>query len=178
MPNNDDYDFRGKRSNEDVLLIVKCHPWVLMPIVWMWLLLIAIILLFVWKLGFSTISSYVIFILLAAGILYGLYQWFLWNNGIYIVTNQRVIKIEQMSLFNREISEAEIDRIQEIATEVKGPIRTLLNFGKVKIQTASSSGRVDLEDVIDPYDIQQQIVRVQRQITDHEQASIRPKRLG
>lgn len=159
---SEEYSFRGKRSNEVVLLVVKQHPWVLMPIVWVWLLLIAVMTLAVWQFGFSNISSYLIFAVLAFGLLYSVYQWFVWNNSDYIITNQRVIKIDQNGLFNREISEAEIDRIQEISTEIKGPIRTLLNFGRVKIQTASSYGRVDLEDVVDPYDIQQQIVRVQR----------------
>lgn len=176
--NEDDYDFRGKRRNEDVLLVAKCHPWVLMPVVWVWLILSGLITLFVWWLGFSTVSSYVIFITLAIGLLYSLYQWFLWNNGMYIITNQRVIRIEQKSLFNREISEAELDRIQEISTEIKGPIRTMLNFGRVKIQTASTTGRVDLDDVIDPYNIQQQIVRVQRQLVDSATPSQPPNRLG
>lgn len=163
---SEEYSFRGKRSNEQVLLVVKQHPWVLMPIVWVWIVLISVIVLFVWKLGLSTISSYVIFGILGFGLLYSLYQWFIWNNSDYIVTNQRVIKIDQNSLFNREISEAEIDRIQEISTEIKGPIRTVFNFGRVKIQTASSYGRVDLDDVVDPYDIQQEIVRVQRQMNE------------
>lgn len=161
-----DYNFRGRRSDEEVLLVVKSHPWLLMPIVWWWLFVIGVVVGLVWKFGFSTITSYAIFILAGAALLYSFYLWFVWNNSDYILTSQRVIKIEQNSLFSREISEAELDRIQEISTEIKGPIRTLFNFGRVKIQTASSSGRVDLEDVTDPYDIQQQIVRVQRQ--DHD----------
>lgn len=163
---SEEYSFRGKRSNEQVLLVVKQHPWVLMPIVWVWLVLITIIALLVWKFGLSTISSYAIFGVLGFGLLYSLYQWFIWNNSDYIITNQRVIKIDQNGLFNREISEAEIERIQEISTEIKGPIRTIFNFGRVKIQTASSYGRVDLEDVVDPYDIQQEIVRVQRSVSE------------
>lgn len=162
----EDYSFRGRRNDEEVLLVVKSHPWLLMPIAWAWLVIAGIIVLLVWKFGLSAISSYAIFGLVGLGIFYSLYQWFLWNNSDYILTSQRVIKIEQNSLFNREISEAELDRIQEISTEIKGPIRTLFNFGRVKIQTASSSGRVDLEDVNDPYDIQQQIVRVQRSDND------------
>jgi membrane protein YdbS with pleckstrin-like domain len=160
------YTFRGKRSDEQVLMVVRQHPWVLMPIFWVWLGLIAIIVLSIWQFGLSTISSYVIFSALGFGLLYSLYQWFVWNNSNYIITSQRVIKIDQNGLFNREISEAEIGRIQEISTEIKGPIRTLFNFGRVKIQTASSYGRVDLEDVADPYDIQQEIVRVKRSLKE------------
>lgn len=160
---SEDYTFRGKRSNENVLLVVRCHPWVLMPIVWFWLILLGVVGGSLYWFGASGITSYVVFGALIIGGLYSFYIWFLWNNGVYVVTNQRVIRIEQLGLFSRQISEAEIDKIQEISTEIQGPIRTMLNFGDVRLQTASREGKVILEDVIDPYDIQQQIVRVQRE---------------
>lgn len=159
----EDYTFRGKRSNENVLLVVRCHPWVLMPIIWFWLIMLGAVGASLYWFGASGITSYVVFAALAIGGLYSFYIWFLWNNGVYVVTNQRVIRIEQLGLFSRQISEAEIDKIQEISTEIKGPIHTMLNFGDVWLQTASREGKVTLEDVIDPYDIQQQIVRVQRE---------------
>ncbi len=161
------YSFRGQRADEEALLVVRQHVWLLMPVVLVWLVVIAVISLVVWHFGASRTTSFAIVFGLVLGGLYSLYQWFIWNNGIYIVTTQRVIRIEQNSLFNRQISEAEIGRIQEISTEIKGPIHTMLNFGTVKIQTASTSGQIDLQDVVDPYDIQQQIVQVQRQIAAH-----------
>jgi len=170
----DEYSFRGKRSNENVLLVVRCHPWILMPIAWFWLVMIGLATLSLYFFGASTITTYVILGILLVGGLYSFYIWFLWNNGTYVITNQRVIRIDQLGLFNRQISEAEIDRIQEISTEIKGPIRTMLNFGDVKIQTASQEGRVILEDVVDPYDIQQQIVHVQRDTSEHSSRPNRP----
>ncbi|MEX0594509.1 MAG: PH domain-containing protein, partial [Patescibacteria group bacterium] len=125
--------------------------------------------------GASQITTYVILGVLILGGMYSFYIWFLWNNGTYVMTNQRVIRIDQLGIFRRQISEAEIDRIQEISTEIDGPIRTMLNFGDVKIQTASREGRVVLEDVVDPYDIQQQIVRVQREMAESTTAPKRPQ---
>jgi len=118
--------------------------------------------------GASQIISYVIFAVLGIGFIYSFYIWFIWHNGTYVVSNQRVIKIEQTGLFSREISEAEVDRIQEISTEIKGPIRTMLNFGDIKLQTASQEGRVTLKNIAAPYDMQQQIVRVQREVMGRE----------
>jgi uncharacterized membrane protein YdbT with pleckstrin-like domain len=168
------YSFRGKRSNENVLLVVRCHPWILMPIVWFWLLMLSLVLASLYFFGASSTTSYVVYGALVLGGLYSFYIWFLWNNGTYVVTNQRVIRIDQLGLFSRQISEAEIDKIQEISTDIKGPIRTMLNFGDVKIQTASREGRVILEDVVDPYDIQQQIVRVQRESSERTSSPSRP----
>ncbi|MEX1123884.1 MAG: PH domain-containing protein [Patescibacteria group bacterium] len=171
----DEYSFRGKRSNESVLLVVRCHPWILMPIVWFWLIVAGLVVASLYFFGASQITTYVILGVLILGGMYSFYIWFLWNNGTYVMTNQRVIRIDQLGIFRRQISEAEIDRIQEISTEIDGPIRTMLNFGDVKIQTASREGRVVLEDVVDPYDIQQQIVRVQREMAESTTAPKRPQ---
>lgn len=157
------YTFQGQRSGEQVVVLVNQHTWVLLPIAITWLILLAVIGATLWYAGASKITSVVIGAAAIFGIFYSLYQWYLWANSNYIVTNQRVIKIDQNHLFSRLISEAEIDRIQEISTDISGPIHTMLNFGTIKIQTASTTGMMDLEDVPDPYNMQQEIVRIQRQ---------------
>jgi len=159
---NESYTFQGQRSGEEVVVLVNQHTWVLLPVAVTWLVLLTVVGLSFWFFGASSVSSIVIAGAIIFGILYSLYHWYLWNSSNYIVTNQRVIKIDQNSLFNRLISEAEIDRIQEISTEISGPIHTMLNFGTIKIQTASTTGMMDLEDVPDPYSMQQEIVRIQR----------------
>lgn len=156
------YSFRGQRSDETVTLVTKQHIWLLMPILIVWVVIGLIITASFLIFGASRVSSIVLAALIVIGLAYSFYFWFVWNNSNYIVTNQRVIKINQSSLFNRMISEAEIHRIQEISTEIKGPIRTLLNFGTVRIKTASDDSKLDLEDVTDPYDVQQAIVQIQK----------------
>lgn len=158
-----DYTFQGQRSGETVVVLVNQHTWVLLPVAITWLFLLAIIGGALWFAGASKISSVIIAGAVIFGVVYSIYQWYIWNYSNYIVTNQRVIKIDQNSLFSRLISEAEIDRIQEISTEISGPIHTLLNFGTIKIQTASNTGMMDLDDVPDPYNMQQEIVRIQRE---------------
>ena len=159
----EEYTFQGQRSGERVIVLVNQHTWVLLPVAITWLVLLAIIGGALWYAGASKISSVIVGAAVLFGIFYSIYQWYVWNNSNYIVTNQRVIKIDQIHLFSRLISEAEIDRIQEISTDISGPIHTMLNFGTVKIQTASTTGMMDLEEVPDPYNMQQEIVRIQRE---------------
>jgi membrane protein YdbS with pleckstrin-like domain len=159
------YDFRGRRANENVAMVVSYHAWLLMPIVYAWLVLVAIISGLMLFFGASQVTSYAIVIAIIVGVTLSFYRWFLWNNSKYIVTNQRIIRLNQLGMFNREISEAEIDRIQEISTDIKGPIHTLLNFGTIRIKTASDESRVDLVNVVDPYDIQQEVARIRQEIT-------------
>ncbi|MDP3992878.1 MAG: PH domain-containing protein [bacterium] len=168
--NNEAYSFRGQRSDETVALVTKQHIWLLMPILLVWLVIIAVVAVALLGFGASKITSIVIVATLIVGALYSFYFWFMWNGCDYIVTNQRVIKIDQVSLFGRVISEAEIHRIQEISTEIKGPIRTMLNFGTVVIKTASDDSKIDLEDVTSPYDVQQAIVQIQKQSLQPERS--------
>ncbi len=166
----DNYSFRGQRSDETVALVTKQHVWLLMPIAAVWLVIALVVGVALLGFGASKITSIVIGLTVVIGALYSFYFWFMWNGCDYIVTNQRVIKIDQVGLFNRMISEAEIHRIQEISTEIKGPIRTLLNFGTVRIKTASDDSKLDLEDVTDPYDVQQAIVQIQKQALEPSRA--------
>lgn len=161
-----EYNFRGRRQNERVLLVARYHKWLLMPIVYWWLVTIAVLVVLLYYLGASPVSSVIAALIILVAIIYSFYQWFLWNGGNYIITNQRVIRTEQVNLFKRQIAEAEINRIQEISTEISGPIRTMLGFGTVKIRTSTGSSSVDIEDVANPYDIQQEIARVQQQVAE------------
>lgn len=160
---SESYTFQGQRPGEEVFLVVNQHTWVLLPAVIVWLLLISALGVIIWQFGASAVTSIAIGAAAIIGLLHTMYCFYIWRNGVFIVTSHRVIKIDQLGLFSRLISEAEIHRIQEISTEIAGPVHTLLNFGTVKIQTASTTGRVDLDNVPDPYNIQQEIVKIQRQ---------------
>ncbi|MDO8513758.1 MAG: PH domain-containing protein [bacterium] len=155
----EDYTFRGQRDDEDVLLIVKQNAWVFAKTGIIILILANVVVFALIMFGASGVFSYLLFIfVLAAGFLVG-YRWYLWSNSNYMLTNQRIIKVDQSSIFHRVISEMELDRIQDISTEMKGPIQMMINFGTIHIKTASSNEGMELASVTDPYDVQQQIVK-------------------
>lgn len=62
--------------------------------------------------------------------------WLNYRLDVWIITTRRVIDVEQRGLFNREISEFLVGRIQDITTEVPTIIATLLGFGTMTIHTA------------------------------------------
>lgn len=160
MANN--YSFRGQRDDEDVLLVIKQNAWVFAKTGFVILVLANVVVFALILFGASGIFSYLMLMfVVAAGFLVG-YRWYIWANSIYILTNQRIIEMTQNSLFHKVISELELDRIQDISTEMKGPVQTLLNFGTIHIKTASSDSGVDLTAVTDPYDVQQQIVKAHK----------------
>lgn len=81
-------------------------------------------------------SAYYLFI-----ILYSFSNFLDYYLDVWIVTNQRIINIEQKGLFARVISEKELGQMQDITSDVKGFWATILSYGDVYIQTAGEKER-------------------------------------
>jgi membrane protein YdbS with pleckstrin-like domain len=73
-----------------------------------------------------------------------------WFFHVNIITDERIIEVDFVNLFYREITDANIDQIQDVTVEVGGGIRTLMNFGDIVIQTASQIPKIDFEDIPEP----------------------------
>ena len=56
---------------------------------------------------------------------------------VWYVTNHRIIDVEQRGLFNRTVSSFRFDQIQDVTVEIPGLLATVIDFGTVKIRTAS-----------------------------------------
>ena len=160
-----EYTFEGQRPDEEVIFVQKRHPWVLSKAGIIGILIILGLIISFILFGFSKVTSLMIVITVIFFVFYGLYLWFLYNNYIYILTNQRVIIIEQNSIFSRRIIESELDKIQNISVEVKGPVKTFLNFGDLKIMTAGIDPIMVILNVENPYKVQQEIVKHCKKLT-------------
>ncbi len=55
---------------------------------------------------------------------------------LWVITDRRIIVIEQIGFFNRKVSSFRLERLQDIKFSVSGIIPTFLNFGTVRAQTA------------------------------------------
>ena len=77
----------------------------------------------------------------------------IWTNyylDILIVTNKRVIDIEQKGFFHREVSTLRLDNIQDISVNISGFLATLLDLGTIKIQSAGESPEFIIRDIPRP----------------------------
>lgn len=70
---------------------------------------------------------------------------------VWIVTNKRIINIEQHGLFSRVEAEHRLERVQDISSEVHGFMETIFNFGNIHIQTAGEKQRFVFKQVPQPY---------------------------
>lgn len=160
------FQFDGQRSDEEVIFVIRRHPWVLAGAGFLTIGLIIVTVLFILFFGLSHLTSFLIIAIIVFFLIYGFYQWFVYNNYLYILTNQRIIIIEQTGLFGRKITEAELEKIQNISVEVKGPIRTFLNFGTITLRTAGIDPIMILSNVENPYETQQKIIKYCKKYSD------------
>lgn len=78
--------------------------------------------------------------------------------SVWIVTNDRIVSIEQHGLFGRTVAELDLYKVQDVTSEVHGTVATLLNYGDVFIQTAGEKERFVFEKVPNPHHIRQGII--------------------
>lgn len=76
---------------------------------------------------------------------------------VWVITNKRIIDIEQKGFFHREIASCNLDDIQDITTTVAGFIPTLLNYGDLRIQTAGEAREFMLRSAAHPERVKQRV---------------------
>ncbi len=81
---------------------------------------------------FSTAWVFIIWM-----VLFG--SWTDYYLDMWLITNKRVIAIDQRGFFNRSVASFRLERLQDITVDIRGIIPTLLDFGTVKADTASHS---------------------------------------
>jgi hypothetical protein len=66
-------------------------------------------------------------------------SWTSYYLDLWILTDRRIIVIDQVTYFNRKVSNFRLERLQDINVSIRGLIPTLLNYGIIRAQTASAS---------------------------------------
>lgn len=160
MWEEDDYRFYGQRPDEHVMLVRNQHITVLRIPILIDILILSILLLVYPHLP-HPFNLYFSGIVIVSVFFSGFYYWYGYRNTVCVLTDQRIVNVTQKGFFNKKINEAELNRIQDVSTTVKGVMPTLFGYGQVTVSTASENTLV-LHNMADPYELQQAILRVLR----------------
>jgi hypothetical protein len=76
--------------------------------------------------------------------------WTTYYMDVWVVTNRRIIDIDYLRLFERNIAMLRLDRVQDVTTEVKGIFGTLLRYGSVVVQSAGSDREFVIDQIANP----------------------------
>lgn len=84
-----------------------------------------------------------------------------WTNyylDVWIVTNKRLIAIDQRGFFSRTMASFRLDRMQDIFVSVDGILATFLDYGTLEIQTAGEEEKFRVTGIPSPADIKSVII--------------------
>ncbi|MFC1612453.1 PH domain-containing protein [Patescibacteria group bacterium] len=104
------------------------------------------------------------FVLLFGAILFALYQFINWYFNCGIITNQRVIDIDQTGLTDRVVSEVPYYKIDDVSYNIKGVRQSLFRYGNVVIAIRGYRSSVTLRNIHRPWLVQELILEVERQV--------------
>jgi len=104
-------------------------------------------------------------------IVFTVIAWFDFYFDIHIVTDRRVVDINQNKLFHREISELNLEDIEDVSVNYIGILKTIFNYGDIEIQTAGVRNNFHFPDIANPRDVASVISdlaeQAKRGVTEH-----------
>lgn len=153
LPSN--VHFETQHQDEKILMLLRQHPivnlkWILTTI------LLIIGPLFVLSIfpflgflpakfaAFASIGWYLFVFTFAI-------QGFLgWYYNIYIITDERIVDVDFYSLIYRSVSEAKLEKIEDVTSTMAGLGGTIFDYGTITIQTAAEKREFEFVDVPHP----------------------------
>jgi len=154
--------FSDQFDDETMLLMFRKHPVVMRKEI-----LIASVVLLLGVIPALVVPTYAVFFGgLGSGFLVSFlimfYAWIGWHFTVYIVTDQRLMQINQKGLWKRSVVDIGLDKIQTVYYEIKGLQETLFGFGTIVIQTYV--GELVIHDVHHPRQIQKKVSHILREL--------------
>jgi membrane protein YdbS with pleckstrin-like domain len=150
----DKVKFLNKDPQEKVVLMLRSHPitnlgWIVLSFLMLIAPSFASVLTFIDLLPTDfQIVAYMIWYLMTTAFI--LERFLIWFFHVNIVTDERILDVDFVSLFFRDMSDANIDQIQDVTVEIGGAVRTFFDFGDVVIQTAAEVPRITFEAIPHP----------------------------
>jgi len=156
--NESDFSFDGQRADEEVILYRHQHPWILAKMGFVDVALALIVLVFFLIVGASALSIGILVVTLVLGLAYTFNKLYLFKNVFCVLTDQRIINIDQSSVFGRKVQETELVNIYNISYTTKGIMKSFFNFGEVELTTQGDvNDRIILKNIPTPHEVFEKI---------------------
>ena len=185
-PPKDDpaYMYLNLEPNEQIMRVVR-HHWAgflstAFMIFWMFVIPLVIVIIIniathglLSRFGNITIMIVSAYLLFMLTFLMG--EWINFYYDVVIITNRRIININQVGLLSRQTSEVSIMQIQNVSADIDGILRSILDFGKISVETAGEGtsdepvlhhgveGYFTIDDIPSPNKIARLILDLHRQ---------------
>ena len=150
--------FLGKEDSENIVLVLRRHWLSLIPtIVSVFVLLLLPFI--VTSLTPSESRNYaflfsVFLISILLSISLSLFAYVKWFYNVNIITDKRVVDIDFYSLFFHKMTEARLDKIEDITFKQIGVLSNIFDVGTIYIQTAGAKSEIEFDGIHKPKEVQ------------------------
>jgi hypothetical protein len=153
--------FPGQQPNERIYLITRPHWLILAKKLLVWLIFVAVlvffnpivlpVLPFLGEAPYAQMVSvfktiYLMFLVAGAFSL-----WVIYYLNFQIVTNERLVDVDQINLLYHRTSELHLQNIEDVRAEIKGFLGTLFDYGTIYVQTAGVAAHFEFDDIPNPH---------------------------
>ncbi|MCA9371583.1 hypothetical protein KC726_01670 [Candidatus Woesebacteria bacterium] len=146
--------FEMQHKDEHVILVLRRHPFTLIP--WIFNALVGLILALVLGLllfpQFLEPKVILVFLLFALSFIlsYAWVNFLIWYFTVGIVTNTRILDFDFYNLIYKEFSATTIRQVSDLTTTIGGFFGSILNFGDVMVKTEGFEQNIEFDDIPDP----------------------------
>lgn len=150
--------FHGKEKGEEIVLVIRSHWIVYLPQALITLLVLAL----PWVLAaladgvfknFPIFMSLLVssFLIALSIVVASLVRWYY---NVSIITDQRVIDLDFPNIMSHSMSEAQLEKIEDVTHKQIGIIGSFFDVGSVYIQTAGTAQNIEFTNIPRPRDVQ------------------------
>lgn len=155
-------------AEEQIEAIVRKHTMTLVPRLLLAGLLIIVPFFFLFSLLRGGVFGILVFvILIAVGLFLALRTMHIWDADVLLVTNKRVIDVDQHGLWARVVAEVPLTHIQDVRWERAGFMETLFRMGTVRLLTSAATTQIVVPRIAHPERLQKLLQDLRHQPVAH-----------
>lgn len=151
---------KNLKEDEVILMVVKRH-WIVFVMLGIYFFSGLVITFIIWWLfGFWFWWNMINIVIWLFFSLFLFIEWLNHELDMYIVTNNRIIWIEQIAFLNRWVTETNLGQVQEVNSKNTWLLSNLLNYWTLSIQTAWSKTTLQMAYCSDTIQTQRKILNI------------------
>ena len=93
--------------------------------------------------------------------------WTMYYLNVQMVTNERIIDINQKSIIHHETTEFSLGKVQDVTTEINGVLANFFGYGNVFVQTAGTEQNFTFDHVASPHKIAKTVLALTSKASAH-----------
>lgn len=148
--------FDSQAADEDVILVLRAHPITQLPWIFNTAVFVFVLIILNFFMPMVLLSNQIVYANIALLFFifsYAFYNFLTWFFNVGIITNKRIVDIDFSDVVYKEVTEARLDKVEDITSKGGGFWETFFNYGDLFIQTAGTEKNIEFLNIPDPSDV-------------------------